>query len=138
MARAVFYPYHIKAGKLKPAAFRAKAGRQDVSVNRVLVLGTHACKSHARDIATSGDYLGFAVLSARIVRQCGSDVKDSREQYLGHADIIHNVVLEKDEPAPPEFNKLLKCLVVGARFFPDPTPDDDRWTGEDFSVTPQA
>jgi len=134
LARAIFHPYHIsRSGKLKPAAFKAPAGRPDVSVNRLRALEGSACKRHAKEIRSPGAFQGFAVIAAQAVRRCGSDVIDSRAYYWGHADIVHDVVLERGEPAPAEFNSRLRQMVSAARFFPDPEPGTDQWAGEDLS-----
>ncbi len=135
LARAIFFPNYInKSGKLKPSAFKAPSGRQDVSVNRLVALNADACKVRSKAITLSGTFKGFAVLTAYSVRECGSDVKDSRAAYLGHADIIHDQILPKNEPPPPEFNERLKRLVEASQYFPDPDPESDTWTGEDFSA----
>ncbi len=135
LARAIFFPNYVnKSGKLKPSAFKAPGGRRDVSVNRLLALDANACKARSLAIALSGTFAGFAVLTAQAVRQCGADVVDSRSQYLGHADIIHDQILTKGEPAPPEFNERLKRMAEAAQYFPDPAPETDTWTGEDFSA----
>jgi hypothetical protein len=131
LARAVYSPYHIKSnGKIRPAAFKAASGQNGVSVNRLLALDFCACKKCATLIRSNGDFKGFAVLTASTVRMQGSDVIDSREYYWGHADIIHKIILEKGQPAPPEFNLCLKELAQAARFFPDPNPTFDTWTGD--------
>jgi len=135
LARAIFFPNYVnKRGKLKPSAFKAPGGRQDVSVNRLLALDANACKARSMAITLSGTFKGFAVLTAHAVRECGSDVKDSRAAYLGHADIIHDQILPKNEPPPPEFNERLKRMVEAAHYFPDPAPETDTWTGDDFSA----
>ena len=136
LARAIFHPFHLTdAGKLKPAAFKAPSGRRDVSVNRLVAMDPDNCKARARAIANPGTFWGFAVIAALTVRQSGSDVVDSRELYLGHADITHAMVLQKNEPPPPEFNARLKQMATGARYFADPAPETDLWSGEDFSAT---
>lgn len=133
LARAIFSPYHInKKGKLKSAAFKAPPGRREVSVNRTSILDENACKQYAKKIASPGCYQGFAILLTKIIREAGSDVIDSREHYLGHADVIHSFVLEKNKPAPPEINHRLKHLAECANFHSDSTPDLERWTGDKF------
>lgn len=136
LARAVFHPFHLTDnGKIKPAAFRAPSGRRDVSVNRLVALSPDTCKARARAITNPGTFRGFAVIAALTVRQCGSDVVDSRELYLGHADITHDTVLQKNEPAPPEFNARLKRMVTGASYCPDPAPETETWSGQDISIS---
>ena len=135
LARAIFFPNFVNTrGELKPAAFKARGGHRDVSVNRLLALDANACKVRSLAIAISGTFAGFAVLTAKTVRQCGSEVVDSREQYLGHADIIHDQILPKGEPPPPEVNERLKRMAGAAQYFPDPAPDIGTWTGVDFSA----
>jgi hypothetical protein len=134
LARAIFYPNHINnSGRLKPAAFRAKGGRRDVSVNRLVALDANACKARSQEIGLAGIYKGFAVITALCVRQCGSDVADSRSEYWGHADIMHDQIVAKGEPAPAEFNERLKRMAEASQYFPDPAPETVGWTGEDFS-----
>ena len=135
VARAIFYPNFVnKNKKIKPSAFKAPSGRRDVSVNRLAALGANECKAKSRSIGISGDFTGFAVLTAKSVRQCGSDVVDSRAEYFGHADIIHDQILPKGEPPPPEFNERLKRMVEASQYFYDPSPESEYWEGEDFSA----
>lgn len=134
LARAIFEPFHIRNGKLKSAAFKAPAKRRDVSVNRLLALSLGECKEKARKIAGKNKvYKGFAIITAEAVRKNKSDVVDSRKppMYLGHADIVHDVVLKRDEPAPPEFNRRLSQMAKAATFYPDPDPGAKQWTGEE-------
>ena len=134
LARALFCPYHMdNSGKIKKEAFKAPTGRRDVSVNRLRTLDPDACKARSKAIRNPGAFKGFAVIVAEGVRKCGSDVVDSRELYLGHADIVHPIALEKGVPAPPKFNQRLKQMAQLAKYFPDPDPDSDRWSGEYFS-----
>ena len=131
LARAIFSPYHIRSnGKIKPEAFKAARGRNDVSVNRLLALTFSTCKKCAALIGGDGKFKGFAVLTVNLVRMQKSDVVDSREYYWGHADIIHSTILEKGVPAPPEFNLGLKKLAKAAQFYVDPDPAIEKWTGE--------
>lgn len=137
LARAIFEPFHIKKGKVKSAAFKAPAGKKDVSVNRLRALSPDDCKKKAKEIEKPGKvYQGFAVITAEEVRTLGSKVVDSREpppRYFGHADIIHDVVLKKNEPAPAEFNHRLQKMANQARYYRDPDPGGDGWNGTDFS-----
>lgn len=134
LARAVFYPLHLdKKGKLKKEALKAPTGRRDVSVNRLRALDADACKARSKAIRNPGEFKGFAAFVAGSIRDFGSEVVDSREEYLGHADIVHPIALEKGVPAPPEFNQRLREMALRARYFPDSDPESDCWSGEDFS-----
>lgn len=131
LARAIFSPYHIdKSGKLKKEAFKAPTGKRDVSVNRLRALDADACKARSRAIRNPGSFKGFAVIVAEDIRACGSDIVDSRDLYLGHADIVHPIVPKKGVPAPPEFNQRLKRMAQRSTYFADPRPDSDSWSGE--------
>lgn len=138
VARAIFHPYHFnKKNQLHFTAFKAPAGRKDVSVNRLRALDANACKQKAKEIVQPGkEYRGFAVIVVGEVRKLGSDVVDSREppNYWGHADIIHAIILQKGEAAPPEFNHALREMVRNASFYADPEPQSDGWIGEDFAA----
>jgi hypothetical protein len=50
-------PSHVKEGthKLKPAAFRSKAGIDEVSVIRQTYMGSDFCKAKAQEIATRNE-----------------------------------------------------------------------------------
>lgn len=137
VARAIFHPFHInKNNKIKSAAFKAPTGRADVSVNRLIALTANECKQKAKQIEDkpSKIYRGFAVIEAGKIRELGSDIIDSRSDpnYFGHADIIHDVILEKNKPAPPEFNFRLSKMANAAKAFIDPDPDECEWNGDNL------
>ena len=133
LARAVFYPHHVdKSGKIKKEVFKASTGKRDVSVNRLRALDAGACKARSRAIRNPGRFKGFAVIVAEDIRACGSEIVDSRELYIGHADIIHPIALVKGVPAPPEFNQRLKQMAQRTSYFPDPDPESDGWAGEEL------
>lgn len=142
LARTVFHQFHInKNNKLKSAAFKAPPGRKDVSVNRLIALTANECKKKAKEIESKSQKIcqGFAVIEAGKIRELGSEVTDSRDapNYFGHADIIHDVILKKHQPAPPDFNLRLTKMAGAARLFLDPTPEEEDWNGEDLlSDTP--
>ena len=135
LARAIFHPFHVdKTGRLKKEAFKAPTGRRDVSVNRLRALSADECKARSVQIRNPGDFQGFAVILTGEVRHCGADVVDTRECYLGHADILHSIVLESGVPAPPEFNQRLKSLALAARYIADPDPKAEGWNGPELDL----
>ncbi len=80
-------------------------------------------------------YLGLAFLSAEVVRKHKSSVVDSREEYLGHADIIHGFSrLKKGEARPPHEKKQLNArasaIAAEARFVIDSHPLKLYWREE--------
>jgi len=128
-----------KKGKLKSNAFRPKANTDDVSVMRHDYMGSDACKVTARGLAHGTiEYRGLAVLLASEVRRAGSQVTDSREgNYCGHAHISHGIVVPPDEPVPSEqtlrLDERLRELRITARYYADPEPPKDAWTGPTLS-----
>lgn len=135
IARAIFYPRYVNnSGKLKGAAFRSPGGVDEVSVFRHTYMGSDECKDRARKMEKKPDrtYRGLAALLAREIRMHGSDVVDSREIFLGHADIKHGFLPIAGEPLPPEMAARLDDLAKTARFYRDPSPDTSGWSGEEI------
>jgi hypothetical protein len=136
----VFYPYHLnpKGTNLKNVAFRSPSGKDEISVIRRKFVTDQFCKDKAMDIDLYGqcrgadrkEFRGFAVISAKEIRQFGSDVQDSREVYVSHADIKHGFVVLRHEPFPAELNARLDKLKAAARFIPDPSPTRWKWMGK--------
>lgn len=144
IVRAIFEPYHVKKGKLKPAAFRSPPGKDEVSVIRHSYMGSDFCKWKAKEIEAeirvkdpNKTYRGLAVVKASQIRDVESDVIDSREEFFGHADIKHGIVLEKDEPPSANvkmaLDQRLDKLVKLTNYFEDPHPNDNRWSGSDLT-----
>jgi len=137
IVRLIRTPQHInKNNMLKPSAFRSKVGTDDVSVIRHTHMGTDFCKSKAKKIMTT-DYVGLAVVSAGNIRDAGSKVRDSREEFCGHASIMHGVmILQSDEPPTSQDNLLItercKRILEYTKYYPDPAPQLDCWTGPNF------
>jgi hypothetical protein len=151
IVRVIFQPYHVnKKGRLKPKAFQSPAGKDEISVIRHTYVGTTFCKCKAKEIEVKGNtgkeksqlktYLGLAVLNALHIRSVGSDVNDSRDLFLGHADIHHGIVLEPNEPPESSqamlLNERLRLLADKAAFYPDPAPDANQWLGAELNPKP--
>jgi hypothetical protein len=130
-ARALFHPFHLKNGHIKREAFKPPVGRKDLSVNRLRIIDLSQCKLRAIGMQSENKrFEGFARLSVGVVRDNELDVVDSREYYLGHGDIIHNTILERGVPAPPEYNALLTILAKQAEFLSDPFPGSSLWSDD--------
>ena len=134
IVRGIFHPFHLNGTKLKWHAFRPPPTRADVSVARHDYLGTDQCRTRAKSVRSPGEYRGLASLKVQAVRAAGPDVVDSREQYLGHADIMHVYILEAGEPPESkvfgELRDTCKQLAKEATFRPDPEPAAETWKGE--------
>lgn len=133
IARAIKTPHHVtKKNTLRPAAFKPKAGTDDLSVMRLGYLGADACKDKAVEIAGS-EYVGLCVIRASSIRGAGSDVFDSREEFWGHAHISHGIVIQPNEPLSAEdnewFTERLRKLVTNTTYYPDPVPTSAGWSG---------
>ena len=139
IARGICSPYHVKRGKLKPAAYKPPHDSDEVSVMRTSWIGADACKHHAKNLEKPDQgkiYKGLAILSALQIRESGARLVDTRNVFQGHADIRHDIVPRRGEPLPPEQLKTLhdraKALANRANYFPDPDPAAEPWTGPDL------
>lgn len=135
IVRLIRTPAHIKNDKLKPAAFRSQAGTDDVSVIRHSHMGTNFCKSKAKQIMGES-YIGLAVVTAGKIRSTNSKVIDTRDEFCGHASILHGVILPANDPPSAEDNEFIteRCrkIVSCVTYYQDPEPANDKWTGSDF------
>lgn len=132
IARLIRTPSHIKKNKLVPAAFRSQAGTDEVSVIRQSYMGSDFCKAKGKEIMADA-YVGLAVILAQDIRNTGSTIQDSRDEYCGHAHIAHGVILPRHEPLNAEMNLFIteRCreLVKVTTLYPDPDPAAANWTG---------
>jgi len=86
-------------------------------------------------------FTGLAFVVAADIRSHGSDVFDSRSEYLGHADIQHGFgVRQPGQALPPQVSKRLndraKAIARAARYVADPKPGSCRWPADSASQTP--
>src|SRR5258708_28691949 len=92
IARAIISPHHVRGnGQPRAAAFRPKAGESAISVIRQM-MGDDFCKDKGVEIGAlskNGAYVGLLVLLSASIRAHSSEVRDSRNQYFGHADLDH-------------------------------------------------
>lgn len=80
-------------------------------------------------------YVGLAFFRAADVRQVAADVYDSREEYLGHADVSLAPGVDVERPRgvalPPDIKKLLderaETIARAAKFIRDEDPDRFPW-----------
>jgi hypothetical protein len=77
---------------------------------------------------------------AKSIRQAGSEVRDSREEFLGHADLDHGFpASHPDDPAStPEALKQMddriSALLQMATYHHDPSPLTPGWSGSPLAV----
>lgn len=138
IVRVIMTPSHVNQRKntLKPAAFRPRAGTDEVSVIRHTHMGSDFCKLKGQSIAadnTKVRYVGLASLTADQIRNTKSTVHDSRNEYCGHAHIAHGIRSQPDEPQESatnmEITERCRALVSVATYHPDPNPSTPNWEG---------
>lgn len=137
IVRAILTPWHYKNGVIRKQALKPPVGKSDISVMRQCA-GDDFCKSKAVEIGAANpknEYAGLLTLTALSIREAKSEVKDSREIFLGHADLDHGFpVLKPDDPAstPEELKKMddrIDELLKVAKYHQDPKPGVQGWTG---------
>jgi hypothetical protein len=143
IVRVVKHGYHTNQnGKLTWHVFKPKAGENEVSVIRQL-LGNDNCKSAGVRICSNENpskYIGFAAILAKSIRDAGSEVVDSRDEFLGHADLRHNIApLQDDEPSDGDATRKIrdrcKKLFESTKFTKDTEVDNPKWVASDLKLT---
>ena len=142
--RGICTPYHASASKrkLKPEAFDPTPGTDEVSVMRHRILNRDECKANAKqleDLSQNKIYAGLAALRANEIIKIATGLVDSRDVYLGHAD-IKVIRREPGEPPTPEnlrrLREMTKALQQVAQYYVDPAPGLVGWSGP--NLDPQA
>lgn len=139
IVRAIVTPAHFdaKKGDIKTGVFRPRSPETSISVMRQL-MGDDFCKNKACEIAAASPtqtYVGLLVITAAEIRAAGSEVADSREEFLGHADLDHGLPSppDNDPGSAEDFRKMTdRCQALKKKslFFPDPAPTVAGWAGE--------
>lgn len=137
--RAALSPYHVKKGVLHRNVFDAPPEKDEVSVSRHPFISYSFAKIYCKLLVQRKTkdnaklYKGLVVIQAKSVRVCGSNVVDSRAEYLGHGDVVHGIV------KPPKGMKMnpvdrkrlddkLDGLLKAANYYEDQFPNDFLWT----------
>lgn len=133
--------WHVKSGTIVADLFKNNSD-DAVSVSRKRWIPSWLAKFIAkarienRQLQRPKLYVGLAYVPAKAVRDCESQVRDSREEYLGHADIVHGVGPQQPGvPLPAAIAKVIKkraeAIRRAAKFVPDPNPKSLLWSGDD-------
>ena len=145
IVHAIVAPAHInKKGKVAAAAFRPPYGKSAISVMRQL-MGDDFCKNKAVEIGKASPnqtYVGLLTIKAAAIREAGSNVTDSRDEWLGHADLDHGFQSSPEqkpgEPGPAvEFARMTErcqALKKASRFHKDENPDVAGWSGPPLKI----
>ncbi len=147
IVRALLTPRHVKNGAARRQALKPRAIETAVSVIRQL-MGTDFCKKKAQELAANigpgmnppNTYWGLLTLKAAEIRQAGAEVTDSREEYLGHADLDHCLpaVTQDDPVATAAQQKALHdridALLAVSKTQQDPSPLTEGWSAEPLEI----
>lgn len=128
--------WHVNSRGLSHELFKNRDDR--VSVSRASWVEPWLAKLHGRArvenrrLSPPKLYTGLAFVRVSEIRDHGSEVVDSREEYLGHADLRHGIATQKQGVAlPPNLAKALndraKAIAKSATYVADPRPSSLRW-----------
>src|SRR5262245_7237964 len=142
IVRAIVAPSHYKKGKVATAAFRPPIGKSAISVMRQL-MGDDFCKNKGAHIAKESPnqtYIGLLTIKAAAIREVGSSVTDSREEWLGHADLDHGFSsMPAHEPgSAAEFERMTErcqALKKASIFHKDKSPEVAGWAGPPLKLS---
>lgn len=137
LVRTILSPYHLKKNKLSPQAFASPPERDEVSVSRGRYVACWLAKAYAKrwvQIPAGTPpkmYTGLALISTQTIRALGSEAVDTREEYMGHADIKHGLVRSRGEALAPDLRKKyderLKQMAAEATYLEDQAPHKFRF-----------
>ena len=141
IARSVFSPVNVtKSDKLRTNTFKSPANKDEVSVNRLYYTNASHLKKLSKEIENppQRNYFGFAILSKFEISKCNTEVvyspvlepKDKINPF--HSDIKVGYIKEKGKEFPAEINYKIDKLITACRFYKDPNPSIDNWTGKEL------
>ncbi len=140
VARALYYWRHLdKVGKLRWQAFQPQNGHDDLSIMRTNCMSADLCKEKALELSKEGnEFRGFALIKSGEARTEGFVVRDSRQEYCGHADILINNPYFRPELSapgePPDVNFRAKQKELGEKLMrlsivrTDSAPSEPGWS----------
>lgn len=136
LVRIIFYPYHYdkKRNKLKRGSFQPPYNRDEVSVQRLLIVDVNFCKKLGKEISIKSNkkrYIGLALVIVKSVLKAGAFVKAPHSKNsLGHANIYYGYTIQRDEPIPVKMAVTINKIIDSCKFYLDPNPDVELWVGE--------
>jgi hypothetical protein len=109
------------------------------------LMGDDFCKDKAVEIGKASPhqtYVGLLTIKAAGIREAGSSVTDSRDEWLGHADLDHGFPsIPQQEPGEPgpaaEFARMTErcqALRKASLFHKDESPDVPGWAGPPLKI----
>ncbi len=141
IVRVLFFPAIVRKNKLslQPNAYRPQAGKDGVSVMRQSYCTPTFCKRYGKEIQSPENnraYFGFGLLTAEIIRSFGADIvytPDIENNNPYHADIEIGYIPIQGEQLPSEYKLKVDGMVDAAKLYMDPSPDSNKWEGEDLN-----
>jgi hypothetical protein len=105
-------------------------------------MGDDFCKDKAVEIARRSPnqtYVGLLTIKAAAIRETGSDVRDSRSEFLGHADLDHGFPsAPANEPGSAEafarMTERCQALKKASIFREDERPGLSGWAGKTLKI----
>lgn len=136
IVRAIMTPKHLKRGGVRWQALKPPRESSDVSVMRQIA-GDCYCKTRGAHIGSRAEpkdtYDGLLVVCATNIRTNGAEIRDSREVWIGHADLDYHVVVPLDDPPEEGDYKVLldriKAILKTSLYHRDPAPKVAGWSG---------
>lgn len=142
IVRSIFSPVNFyNDGRLRSNSFKTPTEKDEVSVNRLDFTTPTFCKEFSKKIEqpeNKRSYFGFAVLTAKEIRDTDSEVVYSpvleNADFINiyHSDIKIGCAREKGEQLPARYQLKVDELTKKARLYLDPKPDSLKWEGEEL------
>jgi len=147
LVRIIFSPYHVRFNKktkeikgIKNSAFHSIPEMDEVSVTRIKFSSLDFCKTQAKEMENNAnqnggnkEYQGFAIVKYLDVINANAFVKVTPTiNNSAHADIYYKFVKKRGEAYPAEINLIIEEIVNKTSFLKDPSPDEERWLGENI------
>ena len=142
IARSIFSPINVtKSGELKTNTYKPPANSDEISVNRLNYANATICKKLSKKIESptkNRNYFGLAILLVSEIRKSKADIiyspinhhKENVNPY--HSGIKIGFKVKKGEELPSEISYKIKEMTKTSRFYKDPNPQLEEWTGEEL------
>ncbi len=141
--RAIYHPMNCnsKTGEIKMNTLRSPAGKDEVSILRKSYIGLNEARKFFYDNgnpAKNRNYKGFCALFASDIFDHGSEIIPDFIPIEQHANIVHGYIVKENQELPVELKLRLEALLTlikeKNRYFEDPSPASDNWTGRPYKI----
>lgn len=127
IARSIFSPVNVT----KSNTLRANTYKSPANIDEVSDLDKIANPKQSR-------FGGVAILYKSDIIECDADVvyspilEPKENLNIYHSDIKVGFIKEKGQELPAEINYKVSKLIEKSRFYIDPNPNTENWTGDDL------